>query len=506
MSNLPVLFVILPLGFGFLYILLARRRPFVSEMGSFAVTLTLFMLSLILIGAGYFDGQQVIHSFNLNMGGWALPMGINIYLDSLTVLMLIIVNMISFTVILYSVNYMKKYSSRSYFYALILFMLAGMNGILLTGDLFNLYVFLELASVSSYILVSFGVEAEELEAAFKYLVMGAIASALILLGVIIIYLVSGTLNIAYAAQFIQEYGMNRALYFAFSLLLMGFSLKAALIPFHAWLPDAHPSAPAPISAMLSGVVIKVLGVYALLRVGFNLFDLGNDPYFLNLLLVVGGISLIIGVLLALYQWDIKRLFAYHSISQMGYVVMAIGLGTGLGMVAGLFHLFNHAVFKSLLFLNSGALETATGTRSLKKMGGLARKMPVTAVTSMIGSLSISGIPPFNGFWSKLMIIFAAVLAGQPFYALLAVIGSVLTLASFMKVQRYAFWDKCRLDKKIYESDLTAPIFMRVSMLILAVFCIFLSFLILPGIYRLILSPASLDLLQGAAGYIGGVGL
>ncbi len=506
MTNLPVLFVALPLAMGFLYILLLKQRPYVAEIVSVAVTLVLLLLALSLAGAGTFQDGYLVTSFNLPVGGWDIPLGINIFLDGLTVFMLIVVNLVSFAVILYSVNYLQRYTSRTYFYSLILFMLAGMNGMLITGDLFNLFVFLELASVSSYILVSFGVEAEELEAAFKYLVMGAIASALILLAVILVYLVTGTLNMAYAAQFIQEQGMNRALYFAFALFMMGFSLKAALIPFHAWLPDAHPSAPAPISAMLSGVVIKVLGVYAMLRVGFNVFDLGADPVFLNLLLVIGGISMIIGVLLALYQWDIKRLFAYHSISQMGYVIMAVGLGTSLGIAAGLFHLFNHAIFKSLLFLNSGAIEAATGTRSLKKMGGLAKLMPVTGVTSMVGSLSISGVPPFNGFWSKVLIIFAAVLAGRPVYALLAVIGSILTLASFMKVQRYAFWGKSHLSEKKQNSNLEAPLFMKVSMLFLAIFCIFLSFLIVPVLREMILTPAGEDLIRGASGYLARVGI
>ncbi len=506
MNNLPLLFVALPLALGFLYILLLRDRTYAAEIVSVAATLCLLLLALSLLGLGHFEDGYYVREFSLPVAGWEIPLGINIFIDGFSMFMLLIVNLVSFSVVLYSVNYMKQYTAGIYFYALLLFMIAGMNGMVITGDLFNLYVFLELASVASYILVAFGVEAEELEAAFKYLVMGAVASALILMGIVLVYLVSGTLNMAYAAQFIQAHGMNRALNFALALFLMGFSLKAALIPFHAWLPDAHPSAPAPISAMLSGVVIKVLGIYSMFRISFNVFSLGDNETFLSLLLVLGSISMIAGVLLALFQWDIKRLFAYHSISQMGYVVLAIGLGTPLGMVAGLFHLFNHAVFKSLLFLNSGAIESATGTRSLKEMGGLAHKMPVTGVTCMVGSLSISGIPPFNGFWSKLLIIVAAVAAGHPFYGFLAALGSILTLASFMKVQRYAFWGKSHLDSNLLEKDLSAPLFMKVSMLVLALFCIFLSFLLIPDIYHLILHPAGQDLFRGAAGYLARVGL
>jgi len=220
------------------------------------------------------------------------------------------------------------------------------------------------------------------------------------------------------------------------LFLVGFGLKAAAMPFHAWLPDAHSSAPAPISSMLSGVFIKALGIYTLIRIFFTV--LGAPQVFMTAFLVLGAVSIIVGVLLAIAQWDMKRLLAYHSISQIGYILLGMGLATPLGLLGAVFHLFNHAVFKSLLFYNAGAVEMALGTRDLKRMGNLRRVLPVTSGTSMVASLSIAGIPPFNGFFSKVIIIIAAVQAGEPLYAILAVIGSLLTLASFMKVQSYGF--------------------------------------------------------------------
>jgi multicomponent Na+:H+ antiporter subunit D len=278
------------------------------------------------------------------------------------------------------------------------------------------------------------------------------------------------------------------------LFLMGFGLKSALVPFHAWLPDAHPSAPAPISAMLSGVLIKSLGAYGMVRVFFCI--LGSTPKILNALMVLGVLSMVIGVFLAVGQWDLKRLLAYHSISQIGYVMLGIGLGTPLGILGGLFHLFNHSVFKSLLFLNSGALEYSVGTRDLQKMGGLREKMSVTANTSLVASMSIAGIPPFNGFWSKLIIIVACVQSGHFVHASWAVFASVFTLVSFMKVQRYGFLGE--LKEKL--SDIKeAPFFMKFSMVILAVICLIGGLLLLPQVSGYFLGPAR-DVVLAGKGY------
>jgi multicomponent Na+:H+ antiporter subunit D len=196
--------------------------------------------------------------------------------------------------------------------------------------------------------------------------------------------------------------------------------------------------------------------------------------------------MIVGVLLAVGQWDLKRLLAYHSISQIGYVVLGLGLATPLGILGGLFHLFNHSVFKSLLFLNSGALEYSLGTRNLKEMGGLKDRMPVSAATSFIASMSIAGIPPFNGFWSKLIIILAAIQAGHPWYGFFACLASILTLASFMKVERYAFFGK--LDRKNAGAR-EVPALMCCSMALLAVVCVAAGFLVMPSATKWFLSPA-----------------
>jgi multicomponent Na+:H+ antiporter subunit D len=279
-----------------------------------------------------------------------------------------------------------------------------------------------------------------------------------------------------------------------AIFLAGFGLKAAIIPFHAWLPDAHSSAPAPISAMLSGVLIKSLGIYVIIRFFYNI--MGAPQIFLTIFLILGSISIIMASYLALGQWDLKRLLAYSSISQIGFILLGIGIGSRLAILGAVFHILNHAIFKSLLFYNSGAVEMALGTRDLRKMGNLSEALPVTSSTSMIASLSISGLPPFNGFFSKLIIIIAAVQANYIVYAIIAVIGSLLTLAYFMKVQRYGF----RGENKIEKPEVGASRGMKSAMIILAVLCLLSSALIIPGIREVTLDPV-VAVIMNKTGYI-----
>jgi multicomponent Na+:H+ antiporter subunit D len=478
MSIIP-LFVLIPLGLAFLMPIIGKFLKRCPDILTNLAILVLFLLSLLTVSS-----PVTIYK----VGGWqaiqGVPIGIYMVLDGLSILMLIIINLVGFLSTLYSVEYMKKYTDKTKYYTLFLLMIAGMNGVVLAGDLFNLFVFLEIAAIASYALVAFGTEAEELEAAFKYQVMGTVASGIILLAIAVLYAHVGTLNMADTAKIIALNGSNKLILFVGCLFLTGFGIKAALMPFHAWLPDAHPSAPAPISAMLSGVFIKAIGVYALIRILFNV--LGLHVVLSYTLMVLATLSMLVGVLLAVGQWDFKRLLAYHSVSQMGYVLLGIGLATPLGILGGIFHLLNHSIFKSLLFLNSGSIVYSTGTRDLQNMGGFSQKMPTTSKTSFIASMSIAGIPPFNGFWSKLIIIIACIQANQLFFAVIAVIASILTLASFLKVQKYAFYGEL---KEKWKSIKEAPKLMCVSMIILALLCLVMGVLILPQVRELTLDPA-----------------
>ncbi|MGM0532534.1 MAG: complex I subunit 5 family protein, partial [Bacteroidota bacterium] len=503
MSNLVPLYVILPLATAFLIPILGR---IIKGFQKTLLSLVLLFLTAITV---IFLFNGIDEAITYQVGGWepvnGIPIAIYMVFDGLSALLLLVISLIGFLAAFYSISYIKRYTAENNFYALLSLMIAGMNGVVLTGDMFNLYVFLEIAVIASYALVAFGVEKTELEASFKYQILGGVASILILFAVGLLYWQTKTLNIADISNILATNNNNFFLTFTQILLISGFGLKAAMIPFHAWLPDAHSSAPSPISAMLSGVLIKAVGIYAILRLFFNMFAI---TYEISMVItVIGVISMVVGVFLAIGQWDLKRLLAYHSISQMGYVVIGIGMGmliinnggnksiASLAIAGGLFHMINHAVFKGLLFLNAGAVEYTTGTRNLKMMGGLSQYMPVTSATSLGASMSISGIPPFNGFFSKLIIVIAAIKGGFYLIAVLAIIVSIVTLASFMKFQRYAFYNKKSFTKKVKE----VPFYMQFSMIVLVVLCLGLSLLAIPGIREVILSPA-VDVLMEATSY------
>ena len=428
------------------------------------------------------------------------PLSIRLALDGFSLLMLLTITLVGFCIALFSIDYMDHYGSKATFYALFLVMLAGMNGLVLVTDLFQVYLFLEVAAVASYSLVAYGLGQDELEASFKYLMLSAVASAFILLSIAILFGVTGGLGFETVARGLKTLDAKYLGGICAAFFIFGFGLKAALVPFHAWLPDAHPSAPAPISAALSGLLIKVSGVYALARVFLSVF--GLTPALSTVLMYLGVISMVVAALLALGQRDIKRMLAYSSISQVGYIILGIGLGTPLGILGGLFHLLNHAVAKGLLFLNSGSLQMATGTRNLDEMGGLGRKMPLTAGTTLIGSLSIAGVPPLNGFWSKLIIIVALIEAKHGIFALIAILVSVLTLWYYLLIQRRAFFGK--LNER-WAAVREAPFWMTAATVILALLCVGIGVFFAATI-RSWIQPASDALSRGIQLTLGSLGL
>jgi multicomponent Na+:H+ antiporter subunit D len=486
----PLLFIIIPLAAAFLVVLLGRGRELLGYIFSCC---SAFILLFASVSALVFVHRLPSHIFIYNIGGWVMPFGIGLVFDAFSSLMLVVVNLISFMAAVYSLRYISRYTDTWKFYSLFMLMIAGLNGVVASGDIFNMYVFLEIASISAYALVAFGTEAQDLEAAFKYAIMGAVASLFILLGIALLYSYASTLNMADLALVLAEKPHGFLVSFITALFLVGFGLKAAMVPFHAWLPDAHPSAPAPISAMLSAVVIKTLGVYALARVVFNI--LGMPSKALYVLMILGAVSMIAGAALAVNQRDIKRMLAYSSISQVGYILLALGIGTPLAIIGALFHLINHAVGKSLLFLNSGAVDHAAGTRDMEKLGGLNKRMPVTAGTSLIGSLSISGIPPFAGFWSKFLIIVAAAQSGHLILAFIAVIVSVITLVYYLKFQNKVFFSELLQGlEKVKEVSLS----MNIVVISLAAISIVAGLMLLPSLRPLLERAA--DVLAMGANY------
>ncbi len=495
-APLPV-FVAVPLVAAFLLPIFGsfgKKGKAVATVLANVATASLLVLAFASIG----------RSEVYEIGKWSIPLGINLVLDGLSCLLLLVISVVSAAAMLFSARYMEQYTAKPKFLSLFLLMVAGMNGVVLSGDIFNLFVFLEIASIASYALVGFGCEHEELEASFKYMVLGSIGSLFILFAVAVVYGNTGTLNMAYISKAVASSGLNTGLTFALALFITGFGLKAALVPFHAWLPDAHPSAPAPISAMLSGVLIKALGVYALARVLFNVFGVSVQIGWL--LIALGLISMIAGAFLAIGQWDFKRLLAYSSISQVGYVVLGIGLGAtliatesnpawaSLAILGGLFHLVNHAVYKSLLFLTSGSVEMATGTRQLKQMGGLAEKMPVTRACCTVASASIVGIPPFSGFFSKLILVVAAIQAHFYWLAAVIIFVSLCTLIMYLKVQRYVFLGELPENLQQIRENKGS---MLIAMMTLACLCVLMGLLVIvPSLKVAILDPAVKVLTDG----------
>jgi len=349
-----------------------------------------------------------------------------------------IVDMISFPIALiaavvstlsclYSIAYMKDKRGQTGYYANLLFFMAGMIGVMLSANLIQFYLFWELMLIPSYFLIaSWGVSKKRLTIGFKYFIFTHIGALFMLMGILSIYAFTNTFDIVELSQ--AAIPANDILT-VFVLLLIGFSVKMAIFPVHTWLPDAHAEAPTPISAMLSGIMIKC-GAYAFARILLS----GFGPTVVqtsDALAILGVITMIYGGLMALAQTDIKRLLAYSSISQMGYIFFGLGVGTGIGATGGIFHVVNHALCKSLLFMCAGAIMHQTGTRDITKLGGLADKMPITCIASFMGALSLAGTPPLNGFWSEWMIFSGGFASGKTFITVIAIVSTAITAGYYL---------------------------------------------------------------------------
>ena len=405
-------------------------------------------------------------------GGYAI--GIALEVDALSLFFALLISTAVFVSCVYSIRYMEHDDNVSQYYVLYCLLSGGVLGLVLSGDIFNMFVMVEILTFAAVALTAFRTRVYgALEAAFKYLVVGCMGSTSILAGVIMLYAQYHTLNLAQLASLVPG-TMNNATIIAFALLYIGFSTKAFIVPFHPLAADAHGAAPASLSVLISGVLTKS-GIYGIIRLTYFLFQTMNLGAMQFMLVFIGSVSMFVCVTMALAQHDFKRLLAYHSISQIGYVLAAVGLSTALGFSAGLYHAMNHTLFKGLLFLAAGAVLHETGTTDLGKLGGLSKKMPHTTVLFLIGAFSISGLPPFNGFASKWMVYQAtyqkAVESGNIGFLLVtivALITSVLTLASFVKVSQSVFFGQLPAE---YENVKEVPFGMRLAMGILAALCV-----------------------------------
>ena len=332
---------------------------------------------------------------------------------------------------------------RSSFTNLLMVMMLGMNGMLIVRDLFSLYVFMEVTGIASFVMIGMYKSTRDLEGAFKYMTLSALATIFILTGLSLLFIKAGNLsfNALKPALLANASDPKTQLsWVALVLLASGYAIKSGVAPFHSWLPDAYESADTAVSIMLSGIVTKIAGVYSLL-VLVRLFP-GNAALKATLL-ALGLFTIIVGALLALQQKNFKRVAAYSSVSQMGYILLGFAADSRLGIIAGLLYLLTHSLAKSTLFTNAAALEKRLGTLDLDEMGGLQAKMPVTAFSSVAALLSIAGVPPLAGFWSKLLVLIALWSAGLKWVAAVALLLSILSGAYFLRLQKKVFFGKLK---------------------------------------------------------------
>ncbi|MFH1452941.1 MAG: proton-conducting transporter membrane subunit [Armatimonadota bacterium] len=365
----------------------------------------------------------------------------NFSITGLSLVMMLAAGITAFAAVMVGMYTIKDEEQQFSFSNLVILAVIGMNGIVMVTDLFSMYVFLEIVAVTSFILIALNRNVESLEGSFKYLVLSAIATILMLAGIALLFLISGGTSFIAVKQALYTGGLNKMAAFAICLFLGGLFIKGGLVPFHGWLPDAYSSAPTSVSVLLAGIVTKTTGIYTIIILLTSVFVF-NKPI-QDILLLIGAVSVVFGALAAITQKDFKRMLAYSSISQVGYIILSLGTGTALGFAGAVFHMFNHAIFKSQLFVNSAAVEEQAGTVDIDKMGGFGQKMPITGFTSVIACLSTAGIPPLAGFWSKLVIILALWTSGHFFYTAVAVIASLITLGYFLVLQRHVFFGKLR---------------------------------------------------------------
>lgn len=431
MTSLAFSPVALPLGTAVLLLFL-HHRVRIQRWVSFVSLLAGLAL------AGYLMARAARGDIvTMQASGWPAPFGITSVVDRFSALMLGLSALLGLVTYLFALQVIEPGREVYFFHPMLQLQLAGINLAFVTGDIFNLFVAFEVMLMASYFLMTWGSQPGQLREGFKYLILNATASTLFLVAVAVLYGAVGTLNMADIAVKVASAPHTGAITVAAVLFLIVFGSKAALFPLYFWLPYSYQEAPLAIVVLFAGMLTKV-GVYALIRVFTLLFR--HDPGFtLPLLVAVGIATMVTGVLGALAQKDMKRLLSFHIVSQVGYMVLGLGLFTPLALAGAVLHLAHNVVVKSCLFLCAGVVERVTGTSDLRRLGGLVTTHPGLAALFLVAALSIAGIPPLSGFFSKYTLILAGVQGGRWGAVAAAVAVGLLTLASMLKIWRMAFW-------------------------------------------------------------------
>ena len=425
--HLPILQVIVPLIAAPLCALFGNRH--LAWVIAFTAASISFGIACLLL-ASVLDGSIISYE----IGGWAPPWGIEYRVDAANAFVLFIVSLIGAIVLPYARRSIEKEFDRSthtYFYVCYLLCLTGLLGVAITGDAFNVFVFLEISSLSTYALVAFGAKRDKraLTAAYNYLVMGTIGATFFVIGLGLLYMVTGTLNMVDLSERLAALGDNRTVHVGYVFILVGLGLKLAMFPLHLWLPNAYTYAPSAVTAFLAATATKV-AVYVLLRFIFSIFGFEFSFETLTLEYVVMPLAIIAmfaASIAAVFQDDIKRLLAYSSVAQIGYILLGVTLLNHTGLTAGIIHLFNHAVTKGALFMAVGCFVYQVGSSRLGDLKGMGRLMPWTSAAIVIGGLSLIGVPLTVGFISKWYLISASLEAGSLFIAGLIVMSSLIAV-------------------------------------------------------------------------------
>ena len=450
--HLPVLLVVVPLVAAPIAALL--NRPRLSWAVAVAATLWALYAALELLSQTMAAGE--IH---YELGGWPAPYGIEYVVDPVNAWVVVIVALIGALVAPYARVSVEREITEDripLFYAAFILCLTGLLGIAVTGDVFNVFVFLEISSLSAYALIALGSDRRALTASFQYLIMGSVGATFIVIGIGLMYVMTGTLNMADLADRLPEVSGTRTIPVAFTFLTVGITLKLALFPLHLWLPNAYTYAPSAVTAFIASTATKV-GVYLLLRFFFTIFGVTFSFDVMQLdriLMPLALIAIVTMSLVAIYQENVKRLLAYSSVAQIGYMVLGISFASVLGLTAGILHLFNHALMKGALFMSMGCVMYRVGSVRLERMNGLGRAMPWTMAAFVVGGLSLIGVPLTVGFISKWYLVQAALEQGMWPVAGVVLLGSLLALMYVWKVVEVAYFREADPELGISEAPLS----------------------------------------------------
>ncbi|MCV7564901.1 Na+/H+ antiporter subunit D [Micrococcus luteus] len=435
LTDLAPLAVMLPvLGAAVTFMLVRRPRAQITVTVS-ALVLTL-VLDALLLASVWDTGVAAVH-----LGGWPAPLGISLVVDRLSALMLVVSALITLAVLLYAsaqglIN-RDEGGPVSIFHPTFLILVAGVSNAFLAGDLFNLYVGFEILLTSSYVLLTMGGTAQRIRAGVTYVVVSVLSSVVFLIAIAMIYAATGTVNMADLAVKLGELPTDVQMVLHV-LLLVGFGIKAAVFPLSFWLPDSYPTAPAPVTAVFAGLLTKV-GVYAMIRTETLLFP---GEHVNALLLVLAALTMVVGILGALAQTDIKRILSFILVSHIGYMIFGLGLATEAGLAATVYYVAHHITVQTALFLVTGLIENRAGTANIDRLGSLAKVSPFVGVLFLVPALNLGGIPPFSGFLGKVGLLRGGVEQATPLaYTLVGVslLVSLLTLLVVVRVWTRAFW-------------------------------------------------------------------